>query len=118
MDGKHDLREEQQIVMMISDIAMDVFIAESTLLRIAKLKQGSYEVDTQIPMQILKLFLHEAQHRINQNAQDALASFATGDELSIMLKGVKRFTKYPLVNVKELRNEIARVTIAANEYPL
>ncbi|MDX1476960.1 MAG: acyl-CoA dehydrogenase family protein, partial [Saprospiraceae bacterium] len=118
MDGKHDLREEQQIVMLIADIAMDVFIAESTLLRIAKLQAGGAIMEKDVRLQILKLFLHEAQQRITNSAQDALASFATGDELSIMLKGVRRFTKYPLVNVKEMRNAVAQVTIDQNAYPL
>lgn len=118
MDGKHDLNEEQQIVMQIADIAIDTFLAESLLLRVQKLSAGNYQANTTIPVAILKLYLHDTQSRIAKWGTDALASFATGDELTIMLKGIGRFSKYPVQNVKTLRNTIAQFCIEANTYPL
>jgi alkylation response protein AidB-like acyl-CoA dehydrogenase len=117
MDGKHDLREEQMIVMQIADIAIDVFVAESLLLRVRKLLEGAYQADRNVVSAVLSLFLHEAQQRIAHHASDALLSFAEGDELKIMLKGIKRFTKYPSVNVKELRKTIAAAAISEDGYP-
>jgi hypothetical protein len=118
MDGKHDLNNEQQIVMQIADIAIETFMAESLLLRVQKVAGGQYQVDTSVPKVILKLYLHDAQSKIAKWATDALASFATGDELTIMLKGVGRFSKYPVQNVKELRRAIAKACIEKNGYPL
>ena len=118
MDGKHDLKEEQMIVANIANIAMDVFLAESLLLRVKKLNSmPAYGEIQSLYDAMLKLFLYEAQSRIAQEAMDCLASFATGDELVIMLKGVKRFTKYPVQNVKELRTKLADHAIAENDYP-
>jgi len=45
-------------------------------------------------------------------------AFATGDELIIMLKGVKRFSNYPAVNTVQARRIIADHLIAGNEYSL
>jgi alkylation response protein AidB-like acyl-CoA dehydrogenase len=118
MDGKHNLEHEQQIIMQIADIAIDTFLSESLLLRVQKLSSGAYKTDTAVPEAILKLWLHDAQSRIAKNATDALASFATGDELTIMLKGVSRFSKYPVQNVKTLRNTIAGACIEKGKYPL
>lgn len=118
MDGKHDLNNEQQIVMQIADIAIETFMAESLLLRVQKLASGNYHVDKTVPNCVLKLYLHDTQARISKWATDALASFATGDELTIMLKGVTRFSKYPVQNVKTLRNSIAALCIVKNGYPL
>jgi len=118
MDGKHDLRHEQQIVMQIADIAIDTFLAESLLLRVQKLTSGNDGQDTTVAEAILRLFIHEAQSRISREATDALASFATGDELTIMLKGVSRFSKYPVQNVKVLRRKIAAKCIDQGKYPL
>ncbi|HLF63089.1 MAG TPA: acyl-CoA dehydrogenase family protein [Saprospiraceae bacterium] len=118
MDGKHDLNNEQQIVIGIADIAIDTFFAESLCLRVQKLASGNYPKDTSVPKAILKLALHDAQSRIAKWGSDALTSFATGDELTIMLKGVARFSKYPVQNVKELRNSIAKACIDRNAYPL
>jgi len=118
MDGKHDLRKEQMIVAGIANISMDVFIAESLLLRRLKLEDASYAYKKgDLTTTILKLFIYDAQDRIVKEATDCLGSFATGDELSIMLKGVRRFSKYPNVNVKEARTAIADAAIEANGYP-
>jgi hypothetical protein len=118
MDGKHDLNNEQQIVLRIADIAIDTFLAESLYLRVNKIIGGNYGADTSVPIAILKLALHDAQARIAKWGIDALASFATGDELTIMLKGIARFSKYPPQNVKALRNAIAELTVQKNGYPL
>lgn len=119
MDGKHDLRNEQLIVANIADIAIDLFMAESLYLRAVKLLEGSYPNQRKAEAEaIMKVFIYDAQTRIEKSAKDCLASFAGGDELSIMLKGVKRFTKYPVQNVKELRTLIADTAIAENGYPL
>jgi hypothetical protein len=114
MDGKHDLKEEQQIVMNIADMVIDLFMAESLLLRLKKLgaeheKASSYNA-------MMKVFFHDAQFRLRKNAIDALASFASGDEAKIMQMGVQRFTQYPPVNVKEERRKIAHDLIKANGY--
>jgi hypothetical protein len=47
-------------------------------------------------------------------ATDALASFAEGDLLKTFLMGLKRFTKYPAVNVKEKRRLVASAILKAN----
>ena len=116
MDGKHDLKNQQEILMNIADILIDVFICESILLRVQKLstmlssdKLLEYEA-------ILKVQLCDAQNRISKSAVDALASFSQGDELRILLMGVKRFTRDEPVNVKDLRRKIAAKVILANEY--
>lgn len=116
MDGQLDLKGEQEIIMNVSDMMIDVFVAEATLLRVMKLAKKERKHPQDIYEKMLKVFLHDANSRMNKNATDALASFAEGDLLKTFLMGVKRFTKYPPVNVKNARREIAAVMIAANEY--
>lgn len=116
MDGKLNLKEEQEIVMNVADILIDTFIAESLLLRVEKLQDLNKKQDQSLYDAILRTYLHDATARITKNATDALASFAEGDLLRTFLMGVKRFTKYPPVNVKETRRQIAKALIDANEY--
>ena len=66
----------------------------------------------------VKVFFHDINARLNKYAVDALASFAEGDVLKTLAMGVKRFTKYPLVNVKNHRRNIAQQILAANELSL
>lgn len=118
MDGKHDLNNEQEVIMHIADIGIDCFIAESLLLRSQKLSEGSYTYDPAVVKSITQLFISEAQARIQKHATDALMAFATGDELIIMLKGVKRFSGYAAVNTVNARRVIADHLIAKNGYSL
>jgi len=118
MDGKIDLKNEQEILMNTADMMIDVFNAESVLNRVEKLL-NQYKSDKQdIYDAILKVYMHDAQARLVKNATDALASFATGDELKIMLMGIKRFSRFEAQNVKELRRKIAKHLIDNNSYQL
>ena len=116
MEGKLDLKNEQEIIMNVADMLSDLFLAESTLLRVEKLAGMQCKVKQEVYDAILKVFIHDVTLRMNKNGTDALASFAEGDLLRTMLMGLKRFTKYPAQNVKTLRRELADVLIAANEY--
>jgi hypothetical protein len=57
-------------------------------------------------------------NKINVAGKDALQSYADGDELRIMLMGLKRFTKYEPVNVKDARRRIAARILEAGKYNL
>lgn len=116
MDGKLDLRTEQEILMNVADIMIQLYAAESVLLRIQKLAtlKLADEIETQVAM--MNVLFNDVNDAIAKFAKDALCAFAEGDELSIMLMGVKRFTKLAPVNVKNARRQIAKELIEANEY--
>jgi alkylation response protein AidB-like acyl-CoA dehydrogenase len=115
MDGKLNLKEEQEILMNCSDMMIDLFCAESMLLRVHKLKDMYAKPQPQeLYDAMLEVFFHDVTARMAKNATDALASFAEGDLLKTFLLGVKRFTKYPAVNVKERRRMIAEAVRKAN----
>ncbi len=119
MDGELNLENEQEVLMNIADIMIDVFVAESTLLRVQRLAELEQKpADQAVYDAILKVFFTDATTRINKNATDALVSFAEGDLLRTLLMGLKRFTKYTPVNVKLERRKIADALIAANDYCL
>src|SRR5690606_30781434 len=118
MDGRHNLEEQQEVVMHIADIAIDGFIAESQLLRAMRLANGPSPYPAAVVDAITRLCIHDAQHRIQQHATEALMAFATGDELLIMLKGVKRFSAYAPINTVAARRAIADHLIAADAYAL
>lgn len=65
---------------------------------------------------ILKTIIWDTQALISKIASDALASFAQGDELKMMLLGIKRFTRYDAQNVRDARRLIASAIISANKY--
>jgi alkylation response protein AidB-like acyl-CoA dehydrogenase len=116
MDGKIDLTHEQEVVMHIADIGIDCFLAESVLLRAQKLSTTSTSYPKEVINGMTQLFIHDAQARIQKHASDALAAFATGDELLIMQKGVKRFSAYPPINTVRARRAAADFMIQGNGF--
>jgi len=119
MDGKIDLKEEQEILCNLSDMLTDLFLAESTLLRVERLSQKEDKpVNQNVYDAILRVFLHDASFRMQKNATDALTAFSEGDLLKTFLMGLKRFSRYPVQPVKESRRVIAACLVSANGYIL
>jgi alkylation response protein AidB-like acyl-CoA dehydrogenase len=117
MDGKLDLRNEQEILMNVADMMAETFNCESALLRVHKLAGMSEKKQPQhIYDAVLEVQMSDATARMTKWATDALTSYAEGDLLKTFLMGLKRFTKYPPVNVKNKRRTIAQAMIDANEY--
>lgn len=112
-----DLDKHQQLLMAAADMLIEIYMAESTILRTEKMakKQGEAACEAQIAM--AKLYLYKAVDIINQKGKEGIASFAEGDEQRMMLMGLKRFTKYNnLPNVVALRETIATKVINENHY--
>lgn len=111
------LGKEEEILTNIADMAIDAYQAESVLLRVEKLLATKDEKELKEQIALVKMFVYDASDRINKSGKDALSSFAEGDELTMMLMGIKRFTKMAPLNVKEQRQIIAQRIIEKNAYP-
>lgn len=112
-----DLEEHQQLLLASADILIEIYLAESAVLRSEKnaIRFGKDAQKEQIAM--AKLYLYHSVDLINQKAKEGIISFAEGDEQRMMLMGLKRFTKYQnQPNVVELRNTIADKLISENKY--
>ena len=117
MDGKIDLRNEQEILMNVADMLAEVFSMESTVLRTQKQIAVLGEAACESQIDMTRVFVSDALERLNLHGKHALQSFAEGDELRIMLMGLKRFTKYTnMPNVIGLREKIAAKIISENKY--
>ena len=110
------LAKEQEVLMNIADMAMYTYLAESALLRVQQMidERGVEACEAQIAM--VRTFFYDAADLINKAGKDALNSFADGDELRMMMMGLKRFTKTQPFNPKAARQLIAGRIIEANEY--
>ena len=107
---------EQELVINIADIINTIYVAESTLLRVQKMVALKSEQEYKEQLAMMKVLIYDSCDNINKFAKDALNSFSTGDELKMMLMGIKRFTKHEPFNPKEARQLIAKKLIEKNEY--
>ena len=102
--------------MQVADMIIATYTAESMLLRIEKLNRKG--VNTELHEEMLKVYCYDSAETISAAGKEALLAFATGDELRMMLMGLRRFTKTEPFNVKEARRKVAAKVIEENRYAL
>jgi alkylation response protein AidB-like acyl-CoA dehydrogenase len=112
-----NLDKEQEIIMDISDMLIELFAAESTLLRVEKLISVRGEAGASLQIDLAKVYISDALEKINLSGKHAITAFNEGDTLRIMLMGLKRFTKYEPINTTTARRRIADKMIEENQYP-
>jgi alkylation response protein AidB-like acyl-CoA dehydrogenase len=110
------LSKEQEVLMNIADMSIWTYQVESVLLRVDKLIAMKGEAACEVQIAMAKTYVYDSADRIEKAAKDALNSFAEGDELKMMLMGLKRFTKTEPFNPKVARQLIAQAVIEANRY--
>lgn len=108
------LAKEQEILMNISDLAMEAYVCESALLRVEKIKQMGE--DYELKKEMLMCYVYDAADRVNKWGKEAVNSFAEGDEQRAMLMGIKRFSKIEPINTKLARRKVAEKMIEENKY--
>lgn len=112
-----ELEDHQQLLLASSDILIEIYMAESALLRAEKNAKKEGEDAQKVQIAMAKLRLYQAVEKINLKAKEGIISFAEGDEQKMMLMGLKRFTKYDnYPNIVELRNIIADKVTEDNTY--
>jgi hypothetical protein len=111
------LSDEQEVLMNLADMMIEGYVAESTLLRVEKLIGLRGEKACEIQKEMALIYLHGAIEKGAAAGRSAITSFAEGDELRLMLMGLKRFTKIDPYNLKEARRKVANYAIEKGEYP-
>lgn len=111
-----ELAKEQEILMNISDMIIETYVAESVLLRVEKLKNVKKDATITEQIDVMNVYLYDSADKIAKFGKDALNSFVEGDELRMMLMGLKRFTKQQPFNVKEARQRIALHLLDEGKY--
>ena len=110
------LSKEQEILMNIADMIIETYVAESVLLRVEKLVKIKGESACAEQLAMMRVYLNDVCDKNWLNGKEALNSYGEGDELRMMLMGLKRYTKQEVFNPKIARQIIAEKLILANKY--
>jgi alkylation response protein AidB-like acyl-CoA dehydrogenase len=110
------LSHEQEILMNVADMITEVYAAESAMLRVEKLIGIKGEEAVSLQKDMALVYLQDAVMKCNQAGREAIQAFAEGDELRVMLMGLKRFTKIDPINTKDARRRVADALLAENKY--
>lgn len=111
-----EIEHQQEILMGLADMMIEVYVAESALVRVDKLAQRDGEGKHQIAKECAMVYLHDAVEKVAHAGREVIMGFAKGDELNVLLMGLKRFTKIDPYNLIESRRKIAEEAIRKNGY--
>ena len=112
-----NLEEHQQLLIAAADILIEIYMAESAILRTEKNAKRFGEEAQSVQIAMSKLYLYHAVDIVEEKGKESIISFAEGDEQRMMLMGLKRFTKYTnYPDIVDLRKEIAEKVKAENKY--
>jgi alkylation response protein AidB-like acyl-CoA dehydrogenase len=111
---RESLPDEQEVLSLAADILIDVYAAESSLLRAQRLQSGATGA---LHAAAARVVVHDAAGRIDLAARTALAAMAQGDDLRVLLAALRRLVKAPPVNTVARRRTLADAVSSRGGYP-
>jgi alkylation response protein AidB-like acyl-CoA dehydrogenase len=110
------LEKEQEVLSHLADVMIQVFAAESALLRTRKLiaKFGAEKAANAIDM--TQTFVREAFETVESRAKEALAAMESGDTLRTQLSVLKKLTRQNPVDTVAVKRRIAARVIQGEKY--
>jgi alkylation response protein AidB-like acyl-CoA dehydrogenase len=106
------IRDEQEVLMHISNIVMDVFAMDTAIHRLMKKNAAEPHLD------VVRTFINDAMSRIEFSARQVLAAIAEGDSLRTQLAALRRLLKWTPINTVKARQRIADFLTDSNRYAL
>jgi alkylation response protein AidB-like acyl-CoA dehydrogenase len=105
------LTDEQEVLSFAADILIEVYAAESAVLRARA---------TAAPLHAAaaRVYVNDAASRIESSAKSALAAMSEGDTLRVLLAALRRLLKVAPINTVALRRQLAEATVASGRYIL
>jgi len=113
--GKN-IREEQELVGIISDIIIEIYALESALLRSQKIRHSKTPERATIPIKMVKVLVHDSIEKICFLASKALEAIENGELLKKHLNMIRRLMVSPPINTVSLRRDIADTMIQYGRY--
>jgi alkylation response protein AidB-like acyl-CoA dehydrogenase len=111
------LAEEQEVLMHLADILIDVFSAESVVLRATAAGAGDSTSRGDLHLDAARLFVNDASMRVEVSAKQAIAAMSEGDTLRTLLAGLRRLFKLGPMNTVALRRRLADEATKQGTYP-
>jgi alkylation response protein AidB-like acyl-CoA dehydrogenase len=113
---RDQLTEHQEIVASLSNVVMDVYAMESSLLRAQKSAAASGAA-ANLMADAARAFACDAMDRVEKDARTALAATSHGDTLATQLAALRRLAKHAPVDTIAIRRRVADAVLAQNRYP-
>jgi alkylation response protein AidB-like acyl-CoA dehydrogenase len=111
------LADEQELVAALSNIVMEIYAMESSLLRAQKAAGAKGQAAVQPMIDAARVFISDAAERVEHEAKRSIAALHEGDMLITQMSVLKRFAKRAPVDTIALRRNVAKAVQAQDRYP-
>jgi hypothetical protein len=101
------MESEQEIMMLISDMAMEILVSESALLRTKQFIDQHGEDKCAVPIAITDVLCSELIVKCQNWGTEAISGFAEGEMINMLMSGLKKLTKLKAENLIKKRRMIA-----------
>jgi alkylation response protein AidB-like acyl-CoA dehydrogenase len=109
------LLEEQEVVASLSDMIIDLYLAESALLRTLRARGAAGAAPVMADLTLV--FVNEVVGRLELHARRALAAILQGDELRAQLGIARRLLRWSPLNGVAMRRRIAKRLCDVGSFP-
>ena len=112
-----EIDKNQQVLLSLSDLAIETYISESTLKRTVKNIKRTSTTDQGYQISMSKLYIYEAVKIIEKKSRDIINSVIDDDNQENIYSSISKklsYTKNP--NIFELKTHVADKIIAENKY--
>ena len=112
-----EIDKNQQVLLSLSDLAIETYISESTLKRTVKNIKRTSTIDQEYQISMSKLYIYEAAKIIEKKSSDIINSVIDDDNQENIYSSISKklsYTKNP--NIFELKTHVADKIIAENKY--
>jgi len=112
------LKDEQEVLLAAADVAIQTFAAESVVLRAERIAPKLTPARRALVDAAVKVHTFRAVEKVATAAKRGAFYVAEGDEVTMLLAGVRRFTKYDAGGLLAAKRALAAATVDAERYPL
>jgi len=112
-----EIDKNQQVLLSLSDIAIEAYLSESTLKRTIKNIERTSMEDQSDQINMTKLYIYEATQIVQRKSRDVINSIigsADQDDLYLSITEKLNYSENP--NVFDLKTKIANKLISENKY--
>jgi len=113
---REKIKDEQEVLLAIADIAINIFALESCVLRAEKMLARQSESKKEALTAAVKTFSFAATEMTAAAARKAAYYIEEGDTLTMMLAGIRRLTKYDATGLLQAKRRLAQAAIEAERY--
>jgi len=110
------IADEQEILMAAADIAIQIFALESTVLRAEKSFTSFSEPKQELLKATVKVFAFKASEEAGSAARKGAFYVEEGDTLTMILSGVRRFSKFDATGLLAAKRLLAETSCEQEKY--